>query len=112
LTGPHVELLYFTGCPAYRRARERTLAVMAALGLPPQVAMTRVRSEREAARLNFPGSPTLRVDGADVDPEGAARGGSRGLVSREYNAGGAREDIPPEAAIRKALAATLQGRAR
>jgi hypothetical protein len=31
-----------------------------------------VRTDDEAEALSFPGSPTIRVDGRDVDPAGAA----------------------------------------
>jgi hypothetical protein len=102
---PAVELLYFVGCPAYRRARERTLRAMAEAGLKAHLTMTRVRSDREAAALAFPGSPTVRVNGNDVDPEGAARMGNAGLVSREYAWNGKREDVPPEELLRRAIAA-------
>lgn len=108
---PAVELLYFVGCPAYRRARERTLSVLASAGRPGELSMVRVRSEREAKQLAFPGSPTVRVGGLDIDPEGAAAMGGTGLVSRFYVWKGRREDIPPEAMLRRALdAAAKRGR--
>jgi hypothetical protein len=30
-----------------------------------------VTSDEEAVRLDFPGSPTIRIDGRDIDPKGA-----------------------------------------
>ena len=41
-----------------------------------------VTSQEEAERLAFPGSPTIRVDGVDVDPSGAA--GRAMLACRIY----------------------------
>ena len=41
-----------------------------------------VTSQMEAERLAFPGSPTIRVDGVDVDPAGA--GGRAMLACRIY----------------------------
>jgi hypothetical protein len=53
-----------------------------------------VRSEREALALRFPGSPTIRINGSDVESESAC---SYGLACRLY---GNRTGLPTEAAIR------------
>ena len=45
---------------------------MRELGRDEEILMTEVTSDEEAERLRFPGSPTIRVDGLDVDPEGAS----------------------------------------
>ncbi len=100
-----VELMYYIGCPAYRRARERTLLVLESMGMARELTMTRVRSDREAARLGFRGSPTVRVNGVDIDPDSEARQPAPGLYSREYSWKGRREDVPPEDMLRSALAA-------
>jgi hypothetical protein len=100
-----VELMYFIGCPAYRRARERTLRVLKSMGMARELTMTRVRSDREATRLGFRGSPTLRVNGVDIDPDSGADQPAPGLYSREYTWNGRREDVPPEDLLRRALAA-------
>ena len=55
-----VEVLYFDGCPTYETATKTLRAVLAEEGL---------ESDIEAARrLNFPGSPTIRIDGRDLFP--------------------------------------------
>jgi len=51
-------------------------------GDPKSIEVTEIESEAQAARADFPGSPTIRIDGRDVvDPEGplpgrVLRGGS------------------------------------
>ena len=40
-------------------------------GLDETIEMHEVRSDEEANALRFPGSPTIRIDGRDVDPVGA-----------------------------------------
>ena len=35
------------------------------------IEMREVRTDEEAEALHFPGSPTIRIDGRDVDPAGA-----------------------------------------
>ena len=66
-----VELLYWEGCPSYPEARELLEDVLRDRGVDVQIQVTHVATREEAARLRFPGSPTIRVDGRDVDPAGA-----------------------------------------
>ncbi len=67
-----IELLYWEGCPSHPEAKALLEQVLAELGRDDQIVMTEVRSDEEAERLHFPGSPTIRVDGRDVDSNGAA----------------------------------------
>ncbi len=66
-----IELLYWEGCPSHPEADELLQSVLAARGLRATIERREVMTQREAERLRFPGSPTIRVDGRDVDPEGA-----------------------------------------
>ncbi len=66
-----IELLYWQGCPSYPEAKTLLEQVLTELGRDDLVLMTEVRSDEEAERLHFPGSPTIRVDGRDIDAEGA-----------------------------------------
>jgi hypothetical protein len=63
-----IELLYWRGCPSYPEAQELVEEV---LGGTAEIRVHEVRSQGEAEELRFPGSPTIRVDGVDVDPAGA-----------------------------------------
>jgi hypothetical protein len=45
--------------------------VLAERGVEAEVEAREVTTQDEAERLAFPGSPTIRVDGRDVDPAGA-----------------------------------------
>jgi hypothetical protein len=66
-----IEFLYWEGCPSHPEARALLEEVLQGRGLDAQVAVREVRTQEEAERLAFPGSPTIRVDGRDVDPAGA-----------------------------------------
>ena len=66
-----VELLYWEGCPSYPEARELLEDVLRQRGLEVEMRVTHVATREEAEELRFPGSPTIRVDGRDVDPAGA-----------------------------------------
>jgi hypothetical protein len=71
VTQPQVELLFWEGCPSHPAALADVRAALAELGLDPSAVLVReVASDAQAARERFPGSPTIRVDGADV-AEGA-----------------------------------------
>jgi hypothetical protein len=65
-----IELLYWEGCPSYPEARELLDDVLAERRIAADVKMRQVPTQEEAERLRFPGSPTIRVDGRDVDPAG------------------------------------------
>jgi hypothetical protein len=66
-----VELLYWEGCPSHPEARELLEEVLRQRGIDAEIQMRHVGSREEAAELRFPGSPTIRIDGRDVDPDGA-----------------------------------------
>ena len=69
--GREIELLYWGGCPSHPEAEALLKQVMADLGLADSIILREVGSDEEAVRLSFPGSPTIRIDGRDVDPDGA-----------------------------------------
>ena len=98
----HVELLYWAGCPSHPEALGLLREVLADLGLPPVVEVHEVTSAVEAERLAFPGSPTIRVDGRDVDPEGAT--GRAMLACRIYHlADGRVSPVPTRDTLEAAL---------
>ena len=66
-----IELLYWEGCPSHPEAKALLEQVLTELGRDDKIVMKEVANDEEAERLRFPGSPTIRVDGRDVDPEGA-----------------------------------------
>lgn len=61
-----------------------------------------VETPEAAETERFLGSPTLRVDGVDVDP-GAAERDDFGLKCRIYRSDEGQTGVPPEAWIRAAL---------
>jgi hypothetical protein len=46
--------------------------VLAQRGVEAEIVEREVTTQAEADELAFPGSPTIRVDGRDVDPAGAS----------------------------------------
>ena len=63
-----IELLWFDGCPNHGEARRLVREVVRTMA-PDSVIVDRDASDPEAAQaLRFPGSPTIRVDGRDIEP--------------------------------------------
>ena len=70
---PVVEILYFDGCPNHEPALAMVERVDGELGADADVRLVNVPDQETAERLRFLGSPTIRVDGVDVDPHSDAR---------------------------------------
>lgn len=76
--------------------------VLRELRLEVPVTMVPVADAATARRLCFPGSPTVRVDGTDVDP--AFRGFSGwSLACRVYPGPGGPQGFPPRAMVAAAV---------
>jgi hypothetical protein len=96
-----VEILYFDGCPHYREAQELVERVRDELDLPLEVRLVEVADVEAAERVGFLGSPTIRVDGHDVEPGADERDGFA-FGCRVYANGAG---LPDERLVRDALAA-------
>jgi hypothetical protein len=94
-----IEVLYVPGCPNYQPAFARIQKVLASESLQADVHGVPVSSDEEAKVLLFPGSPTIRIDGDDVEPNHA---NSPGLACRLY---ANRSGVPSEEVLRLALRA-------
>jgi len=85
-----IEVLTFAGCPHGQTTIERTREVLAALGVEAELIEVDVRDDADAAHLRFPGSPTVRIDGVDIEPGAEARAPDA-LSCRMYGGSG----VPP-----------------
>ena len=64
-----VELLFWAGCPSHEKALQELRAVLAEEGLDPrEVVVSEIETENDASAERFIGSPTVRVDGVEVQP--------------------------------------------
>ena len=65
-----VELLWWDGCPSHPEALTELERILREEGVDTNVELVEVRSDEQARRDRFPGSPTVRIDGEDVAPPG------------------------------------------
>lgn len=100
---PRVEILYFEGCPNHEAARALVEQVAARLGVQPQVELVVVPDADTATKLRFLGSPSVRVEGRDVEP-GAGERHEFVLSCRVYHGERGFSGQPEERWIREALA--------
>ena len=76
-----IELLYFEDCPSYLAAEAWLREVLIEAKVSDPIEMIEVKTEADAQRRKFLGSPTIRFDG--VDPFEQSEAG-HGLGCRVY----------------------------
>jgi hypothetical protein len=65
-----VEMLFWAGCPSHETALRELRTVLAEEGADPDAVEVReIVTDGEVAAESFIGSPTIRIDGVDVQPE-------------------------------------------
>lgn len=64
----HIQFLYYEDCPSHEDGLARLREIMAEVGVGAPVEIIKVETEEQAQALRFIGSPTIRIDGADIDP--------------------------------------------
>jgi hypothetical protein len=99
-----VELLWWEGCPSSVEAHELVRRLMAEAGLDPATLRSvEIDTDDDAERASFVGSPTVRVDGRDIQPPD--EGEPIGLTCRVYRLRDGRiSPLPDPDDIKEALA--------
>ena len=93
-----IEILYFDGCPNHQPTLKLAREVVAELGLDPEIREVRIETAEEAERKLFLGSPSVRVNGRDIEADARERG-DFSLSYRMYGSGG----VPPKELLIAAL---------
>jgi hypothetical protein len=78
-----VEVLCFDGCPNHEALVRHLQELLDTVGASAEIELVRVEDADVAERERFLGSPTLRVDGEDVEP-GAEQRTDFGLKCRLF----------------------------
>ena len=96
-----VEVLFFADCPNYLPALRNVREALQQEGMAADIRHVEVLDRNMAEAIGFLGSPTIRIDGIDVEPAARASTGF-GLCCRTYTAGRT-AGTPPVDLIRRAL---------
>ena len=96
-----IEVLYTEECPFWREVAKTIEEVFEESKIKAVVKRVKVSSEDEAKRLRFLGSPTVRINGVDVDPMVKETTGAIGC--RVYMYQGKMYESPPKDMIAKAV---------
>jgi len=92
-----IEVLYFKDCPNYMPTLDRVRAILAQEDISDVVLEIEIKDESTARSVGFPGSPTVRINGEDIEP--TMRGSAQiGFACRRYPGG-----LPSEQLIRTAI---------
>jgi hypothetical protein len=105
---PRLELLWWEGCPSTEEALAILREEAARLDLDPgSIEVREVGTAESAEREGFVGSPTIRVDGVDVQ---APRDEPVGLTCRVYRLRDGRvSPVPDRADVREAIETAIEG---
>lgn len=104
--GPLVEIFYFDGCPNHQPAVALVERLGRELGIETRIRLVNVPDQEAAQRLRFLGSPTIRVDGRDVDPFTEERD-DYALSCRVFRTEAGIVGQPEERWVREALAGEM-----
>jgi hypothetical protein len=100
-----IKILYFDGCPNLDGLETRIRALVDRLGYDTPIEARRIASDAQAHEEHFLGSPTVRVNGIDVEPDAETRH-AYGLVCRMYRTDEGLRHSPPDEWIATALQTT------
>jgi hypothetical protein len=90
----NVEILYFEGCPNHDPALEMVRRVLDREKIGAEVRLIEVTDEKAAETVRFLGSPSIRVNGADIEP--GREDDSPFFGCRTYTVAGKTVGVPPE----------------
>jgi hypothetical protein len=99
-----IELLYVKGCLRWKSALARLRQVLREERVRESVEIIEVKDREEAVRRRFLGTPTIRINDYDIEPEASSRS-DFGLGCRTYPEREMLYGVPSKEMIRGALRA-------
>jgi hypothetical protein len=97
-----IELFYFEGCPSAMETEALLHRILAEEGQTAPLVKIAVETPEQAVATRFLGSPTVRINGHDIEPMRAEELGGT-LSCRLYRTDTGERGVPPEALIRAAV---------
>jgi hypothetical protein len=98
-----IEFLFWEECPSHGPTWERLQAILKEKGVTAQLTRIEIKTDEDATQWNFCGSPTIHINGEDIDPKGAQTQ-RIGLNCRVYHTPDGRvTPVPSDEMIRAAI---------
>src|SRR5216684_2410161 len=97
-----IEILYFYGCPNHGPTLERVKEALRQEGLAADIVEVDVENDATSQSVGFLGSPSVRIDGLDIEPS-VRHLKPFGMMCRTYPEAGRQVGLPPLELIRAAL---------
>jgi hypothetical protein len=97
-----IELLYFDGCPNHEALLPHLEQLVRAAKVRAKIRLREITDDATAQRERFLGSPSVRVDGRDIEP-GAEERDDFGLKCRLYRLPSGLAGIPRDEWLLRAL---------
>ena len=95
-----ITVLYCDDCPSLNPTLERVKKVLNEENIEQEILLKKVETSEEAVNLKFTGSPTILINGIDIDPPG--EGSYFAMNCRAFKKeNGNISPIPPIEMIRK-----------
>jgi hypothetical protein len=101
-----IEILYISGCPHHGEAVTSVREILAEEGDRTTIDEVEVKDDASAQRSHFLGSPSIRIDGVDVE-RAATDSRSYGLTCRTYSTESGYSGTPPREWVRTAIREAL-----
>jgi hypothetical protein len=99
-----IEVLYFDGCPNHQKLLTHLPLLLEHEGITAEIVLRNIPDADTAVKEGFLGSPTVRLNGQDVDP-GAHQRDDYGLKCRIYHTPAGLTGSPADHWILDAIAA-------
>ncbi len=97
-----IEVLYFDGCPSFPKAMDQVKRVLDEERVDVPIEGVAIETHDEAVTYQFLGSPSIRVNGRDIEVQSRGRE-DFGLKCRLYSSGSHLVGIPDTHLIREAI---------
>ncbi|HHV75078.1 MULTISPECIES: DF family (seleno)protein [Thermoanaerobacterium] len=96
-----ISFLYFEGCPNSDSALKLLKEVLSEKNIKDDVDIIKIESQEDAYRYNFLGSPSIHINGEDIEKE--RRNDEPLYGCRVYKVNGRNSGVPPKEMISKAI---------
>jgi hypothetical protein len=97
-----VSILFIKGCPGCIYTAKYVKDILADGAIDAEINLIQIDNDEDARQLHFIGSPTVRVNGMDVET-GFSHAKDYGVRSRIYNVEGNQSGYPSKSMIRSAI---------